>query len=83
MQLYRIRKSCVNNPVLLTEAEHIRDTLAKIALQAYNIGMALQSAAPLTPEGAQSKSVQYLLEVSFYLNKASQEIDALLVDFKK
>jgi len=63
---------------VLNEMNAAKNTLQEIANQAYNLAMGLQNAAPAqavqSTTGA-SRSVQYLLETSLQINKASQAIE--------
>ncbi len=72
---------------ILTDMTVARNALHEIANQAYNLAMGLQNAAPaqaMQTENGPSKSVQYLLETSLQINKASKMIEELtLIDSSK
>jgi hypothetical protein len=52
-----------------------KKTLHEIALQAYNLAMGLQNAAP--SQASPGPSIQYLKEISIQLESISKQIDAL------
>jgi hypothetical protein len=61
-----------------SEMSTAKHTLYDIANQAYTLAMGLQNAAP-SQAGGPPKSVQYLLEISLLLNKASKQVEELSV----
>ncbi|EKD54408.1 MAG: hypothetical protein ACD_60C00087G0020 [uncultured bacterium] len=62
----------------VSEMNIAKNTLHEIANQAYGLAMGLQNAAP-SQTGGPPKSVQYLLEISLYINKLSKVIEELIV----
>jgi len=61
---------------IINEMNAAKNALHEIANQAYNLAMGLQNAAPAQVQtSGPPKSVQYLLETSLYINKASQVIE--------
>lgn len=72
---------------VLNEMNAAKNTLHEIASQAYNLAMGLQNAAPvqvIQSDAGASRSVQYLLETSLQINKASEAIEESgLIDSSK
>lgn len=63
-----------------------KNALREVANQSYNLAMGLQNAAPaqVMQASGPSRSVQYLLETSLQINKASKTIEELaLLDSSK
>lgn len=60
-----------------SEIQSAQSTLHEIASHAYSLAMGLQNAAP-APASASGTSIQYLKEISIYLDHTSQKISALL-----
>jgi len=63
-----------------------KNALREVANQSYNLAMGLQNAAPaqVMQTSGPSRSVQYLLETSLQINKASKTIEELaLLDSSK
>lgn len=58
-----------------SDINRIKRALSEIALQAYNLGMGLQNAAP--PEVKIGGSIQYLKDISICLNDICVELDEL------
>jgi len=53
----------------------VRQVLKEIAAQSYKLATGLQGAAP-AQAGGPSNTIRYLLEISLYLDKISQNIES-------
>lgn len=59
----------------VSEIDYVGHKLLEIATQSYNLAMGLQNAAP--PQSSPGPSIQYLKDISVFLEKTSRKINEL------
>jgi len=65
---------------MIIDLDSIKSSLHEVATQTYTLAMGLQNAALSSSAAGPSKSVQYLLEISVHIEKASKQIDELAIN---